>query len=898
MPRRLRIKFRGNFSLPLAPGAFTTSGKAVTLVPGFVAAESSERVQLGMSETGWLWASAGSRALFMEWGAPSTTNIPGGTWLDANGALNGPANRVTSPTLPIGATQCILDISTIPGDVYLKGIEPGSRWGAWTVTIDGVTKEAWWLAQSNEQTGVAMGAGASNLGSPFIVKNQSNGTLLTMTWTTPLNATRIITANHAIGPLIPTYPLPSSPGGSAPNIHELDMVDFATFTAFYSTGQSTGGSDFLTHSKGSFGIDPDNGVRYARFCIPGAVPGPSSKRGLAVWKELPPGLTECWFQYMTYMESSVWDGINPLEGIKFGFSPTEEVPWNGPDSHHFAWRPLHGGKSAANRDVFRFAELREMGNLSDTNTLKNVCWRANKWYLFDTYIKLNTIDSGTGLGNFDGEGRLYVNKNLVHNLTGIRWRNSQFAPGGHERNILAHYGNYFHGGNEYDPLADMFYRIARVRASTNEIAVPSELIAGFPTWRQGRTVGVVAEIAGTGGAGVIPVNAHALHWNGFAICDDGRIAGTAVGGHNGSTDTNGQNKSFMIDLSQNVPGPWVVVHEGTGAANSIDYLSIDAWYSGTKPYRAHYDADAGDVPIRPPCQTYDNLQYVPGQHCNDGHERIFNIGMRSPRSANGGVNSRRQVDGFRLTDFQWDEPEADTTPYPFVGNGTKWADIPPRNGFTTSNGNESLEPNCCRDPRNGKIYWAAVNSLFIFNPQVTTNQWSTGITANGVTGIYTHAGSGWNGQQEIGMLVDINRERLVLMDTKLIGGVLTPRLAYFPLAGGAIAFTNITGITQGTRSRLINFQCGFTHDRDNDLYHLLLSGSGSSSIDTWYEINPLTGAASVRYESAAGEGGPGRCMTSFAWNDALGGVVYARGGNTSALAEEKTILFLPTRATA
>jgi hypothetical protein len=906
MPRRLRIKFRGIFSLPLEKGTFTIAGKAADLRPGLVAPESSERVQLGIAETGWQWASKGHRGLNMEWTTP--TNTLGGTWLDSNGAQNGTAHFVTTPTIPIGAVSTVIDISNISGDLYCKGIEPGTRWGpTWTVQIDGVTADAFWLAQSNAGSGVAMGAGSSATTNPFIVKNPNRGTLLTLTWTVPLTATRTITCNLAAGPLIPLYPLPANPGGSAPNIYECDLVDFATLQACFNEGQSTGTSDFLTHSQGTFATDPNNGLKYARFCIPAINPltGLQNRRGIGMWKEMPAGLEEAYFQYCSYFESSVWDNLHPLDGVKFGGSPTEEVPWNGSNTHHFAWRPLHGGKSQANRDAFMLGELRESGNQADFSDIKNVCFRSNKWYLFDTYIKINTIDPVTGLGNFDGEGKMWINKNLVHSFTGFRWRNSQFAPDGHERQILAHYFNYFHGGDDFFPLGDMFYRIARLRASTAEIAVPPELTnaLSFPAWRVGLPVEQVTTIQDTSGAGVIPAMAHALHWNGLAITDDGLVVGTALGGHNsqGVGGTTGQNIAFGLDLSVDVPGPWTVLHAGTSSANSpvwdnsIPGGALADFYA-TRPYRAYYAADAGDVQIRPPCQSYDSLQYVRGAHCNDGQERIFNIMLKSPRGAAGGTHSRRQVDGFRLTDNRWDEPSLETVPFPFAGLGTKWGDIPPKAGSSSSNGNELGEPSCCRDRRNGKIYWASNLSCFIFNPQATSNHWTHGFTANGSTGIYTHAGSGWNGAIERGMLVDVNRERLVFMDqTGALPGV--PRIAYFPLAGGAIAFQAVTGMTAGARTNMLNLNCGFTHDLDNDRYLLLLSSAGASSIDYWWAINPQTGAATLLHQTPAGGGGPGRSCNSFQWVDALGGVVYAHGGNTAALAEEMPIKFLPTRST-
>jgi hypothetical protein len=891
MPRRLRIKFRGNFALQLEKGTFTTSGKAVALDYRQEAAEESERVQLGTAETGWQFASAALNGLEMEWTTP--TNTLGGVWLDALGVQNG-TNNIASTPVPVGSISAVIDISNIGGDVFLKGIEPGSFWGTWTVTIDGASANAFWLAQSNLRTGVAMGAGSGSTSNPFIVKNPNRGSLLLLQWTTQLTASRTITANLAAGPLIPEYPFPSNPGGSAPNIYECDMVDLATLQACFSTGESVMATDFLVYNKGSFGIDPDNGLRYARFCIPQGF-----RLGISWWKEMPPGLTEAWFQYTGSMEDSVWGGIHPQEACKTGGSPTEEVPWIGSGAHHWAWRPLHFGKSAANPNVFGFGELRESYNTVPQNFVKNACYRANRWYVFDTYIKLNTINQSTGLGNFDGEGRMYINKNLIHTVSNWRWRNSALDSQGNPRDIHAHYFNYYHGGDEFEPIADMFYRLGRIRASTQEIALPPEFVSSFPTWRQGLAVNQVATIAGTEGTGVIPVNSHALHWNGFAITDDGRVVGTALGGHNSSTDLNGQNKSFMIDLSVDDPGPWVEVHAGTSAANSPDWNSsepggaLNAYYTA-KPHRIHYDADAGDVPIRPPCQSYFALQYVKGAHCNDGQERILNIGLRNPR-ASLGIHSRRQVDGFRLTDFRWDEPEIDTTPYPFAGNGTKWADYPPRDGFSTNTNGVQI-PSICTDHRNGKIYYSSIYELLIMNPQATTNQWSYGIAANGNAGIYTHSGSGWAGSQGRGMVVDTIRERLVIVDPTGPNPGTGMRLAWFPLAGGQIQFITTSGITIGARSRFINFDCGFTHDRDNDLYWLLLGSDGASAIDYWYSINPLTGVATLVHQTAAGSGGPGRIMSSFKWIDALGGIVHAQGGNTAALAEEKPVQFLPTRS--
>jgi hypothetical protein len=906
MPRRLRIKFRGNFSLPLDKGTFTVTGQNVGLDPRFEIAESS-RIQLGSTETRWHWASKGHRGLEYEWLPDgSNTAAPGGMWLNSLGALNSASSPfVTTPTIPAGSVSVNIDVSSVGGDLYLKGIEPGARWGAWTVTLDGVTAEAWWIDPSTTLT-LPMGGGSSTTASPFYVKNQNNGTLLVLTWTTPTNAARTITVNHAIGPLIPEYPFGPNTG-SAPNIYDFEPTDMAALLAWGTAGNSTGVEDFGNTGPlgdaGTFGVDPDNGIKYARHRIP-----VGERSGISWWKEMPAGLTEAWFQYSAYIEESVWGGIHPDDACKFGAGPSEEVPWIQNESHDWSWRGHHGGKSQNNPHVFSLEEYREhSASLVTVSEVKNTAVRAGRWYVYDTYIKLNTINGG-GTGNSDGIGRMWINKNLIHEFTTCRWRNSAVAvQDGHLRDILAHWVNFYQGGTGEItlPVSDMWYRIGRIRASTTEIAIPPEFVTSsltFPTWRQGLTVGQIATISGTGGTGVIPKNAHGLHWNGFAVCDDGRVVVTASGGHNSTAEdeTNGQNKSCLIDLSLDAP-TWSVVHAGTGTAEAPDWNGGDlGGFYATKPYRAHYPASAGDVPIRPPCQTYYNLQYARGAHCNDGNERVLNIGLRSPRSSIGGPNSRRQVDGFKLGTFQWDLAEDDATVYPFVGNGTKWADIPPRNGQSSSSSSESNEPSTCRDYRNGKIYWGADSSIFIFNPAVSTNQWTTGITANGVTGIYNVTGSGWSTITGRGMLVDTVRDRLVIMAQI---GTTGARLEWFPLTGGTVQFITITGITAGLRvpNSFINKEPGFTHDLDNDRYLLLLSSSGATATDYWYSIaipaaGVTTTTATLLHTSAAGSGGPGRALSSFQFCDALGGVVYAQSGLTTSTAHTRPILFLPTRS--
>jgi hypothetical protein len=883
MPRRLRIKFRGLFSLPLEPGAFVTSGKAVGLVPFQDAPDVNPRVQLGKAETGWFWSSKGQRGLNSHWATP--TNIGGGTWLDANGTQNGSVN-IVSQSVAIGATSATLNVSSIGGDIYLKGIEPGSRWGAWTVTLDGldVTATSWWMSSSTT-TGISLGSGSSSITEPFIVKNQNNGSTLILTWTTPTNALRTITANQAIGPLIPDYPITTNTG-SAPNVYDFEPTSQAAMEAWCPpvNGTATGTSGIEGHAKGTYEVDATTGLKYLRCCVPAG-----SLTAISLFKQIEPEMSEGYFQYSIYLENSVWDGLNPAESVKLP-GPSQEMSWS--PSFEVSWRTHHGGKSAANPHVFSFEDYRYSGNNDGLppEVIFNQAFRANRWYTVEQYIKWNTHQVD-GTANSDGIARIWINDNLIYEHTAWKWSRDTFNPAYQTKRIIGYHVNIYAGGLFDAAIADMFYRIARLRCSTTKISLPPEFVSSWPSWRQGLTVGTISQISGTTPRPPVHFNSGPLHWNGFAIADDGRVFNTAAGGHNSDSSTDGQNKSCGIDLRDNAPA-WTLLHAGTSAANSPDWgvdasSPIDTLYAAN-PYRAHYVADTNDVRIRPPAQTYYGLHYVRGEHCNDGKERVFNVELNSPRSRLGGTNSRRQVDGFKIQEAMWDVPSVSSEPMPFAGSGTLWGDIPLK--ATTPAYNEAVEGVMCKDPRNGKIYRSNVYSMDVFNPLATSNHWTKLISGQS-GGIYTFSVLTWNGWREQAICVDTLRDRLFSIRPTGAAGTTGCRIEYFPINGGAMQFITVTGITLGLRTRVINFGNGLTHDLDNDRYVLLLSSAGVSSsvggTDSWWAVNPTTGVATFLFDYSPG--GFGRVQSSFGYVQPLGGIVASPHVDVP-------MLFLPTRA--
>jgi hypothetical protein len=884
----------------------------------------SSRVNLGSSETAWNWSSKGHRGLEAEWQYPATyeevtpVNTPGGTWLDQSGNLNG-TNYFYEASLAAGSTSLTLDISAVGGDIYITGIPPGSATGVWTVTIDGeplqITStnlidgvatfpDAFWISagsttgnfdlgpqtlrnQSPYTNPSGNGSGVTNSGIAIIIKNPNLGSSLAMSWTIGTTITRTVRMMRAIGPVIKEYPMGDPPVGAAePDIYDYEPTSIGDLEAFVPPERGT--IDFSSNSNGSFGIDPDNNLKYVRIRIP-----TTNRKGISWFKEITPERDEGYFQYCLYIEDSAYDGVHPNDAVKLP-GPSQEASWL-PNVWNWSWRLHHGGKSRNNPYVFSFENYRYYGTQTGgfgQSDLKNEFLRTGRWYLMDIYIKMNTHQPD-GTANEDGEGRAWINRNLVYEATDIGWLKDTFHPNYVNRRVMCMWYNIFMGGNNYFPVADMYYRMARLRASSQPIAIPPELVTSdFPAWRVPMTNGVLTTIPNTIPSPPASTTSAPVHWHMYAIGQTGRVYGGMGSGHNSDSTQKGLQSVrgvHSIDLREDEPH-WTTLHAGTSTTSNIpNYTEIQAWYD-SKPYRAHYPADPGGVPIRPPYQAYYGMYEALGANCNDGNDRLFFVEMKSPRGAVGGANSRRQVDGFNLAINEWDNPIDDTVVYPYTGVGTQWGDIPVKNG------NEFPEPAGCWDRRTGKFYRGAGYNLDIFDPFQPSNHWTSGITTPQSNGLFTFSGAQWNGYQGRGMCIDTLRDRIVTIQST---SATECRIEWFPLAGGALSFINVSGIVNSPQAgprvvsggveNVINFGNGLAYDEDNDRYVILLSPPLSNGRDEWYGVHPTTGVATLIATMEPGSWG--RIQGAFGYVADLGCIISIPYATSN-------IVVLPTRQSA
>ena len=195
--------------------------------------------------------------------------------------------------------------------------------------------------------------------------------------------------------------------------------------------------------------------------------------------------------------------------------------------------------------------------------------KPDRWYCLEMRMVMNTP------GVADGYLGMWVNGHLVKETTNEHYVNDPDSA------LTTFHAVIFHGGL-IEPKGLMHYRIAKLACSTSYIGVPQELIAlsNWPTWRQGRTLGVPFEITNTSSMYPLPaqqvlpsdmvatggpITSYTIgghrndinDWSGFAW-DGTAFYGVAEGGH----EDQWSNKAFKVNLNVNAP-QFVILNPGT-----------------------------------------------------------------------------------------------------------------------------------------------------------------------------------------------------------------------------------------------------------------------------------------------------------------------------------------------
>jgi hypothetical protein len=855
----------------------------------------SSRVQLGQVETSY---SRASTELRIEW------EVAGGTWLDLNNTLNGTEHRVTG-TIPVGATSAVFNIGGIDGDLFMKGLPPGSATPGLAGSIDGVAVEGWWIGSGSADP-LPLGSFSSSTTSPAFYKNRALGSTLTLTWTNPQTTSRSITINKAVGPVIPTYER-DTVERLAPTLYDIEPDSFATLDAFFEDG---------THyfidpwRQVSYGVE-SNGLKYVRLAIPdGGNLGANGRKSLIPYGNL----TEVYLQYSMLIESSAWDNINE-NGIKLP-GPTDSLTGIGP-SDELSWRSWHGPKSQNNRDVWGFSDYRYSASagpgfapIAHTNALV----RGNEWFTITQRIKLNTFD-GAGDPVADGVAQEWVNDELIINDTAFIWRAKPTTF------VRQWHFNIFHGGTAIT-LGPMFYRIARFRASTSMIGCPAELRtdtpAAFPEWRRDKEAFVSFDIENTSASSLNVAGYGTNAWNGCAVSDDGRLFAACNGGHASDQAEPGiGNPTLECDLTGDGPS-WVKIHEGTppsrrslalgdgevayrdgpygsgtAGANIIGFNAsrlIHGTASGGG--RVHYPGgeatDTTAVPVPANRHSYYSSIWMPADDMHDGRERVMLMQAMALRGPNGGTSAPLQTDGFKIADRAWDHPGNYLTPPP--GDGF-WSDC--TSGRITNSSNLTT---FARDSRTGFVYCGGTGSvgtaLAIFSAKTPGGAWYNNpsqLPAPHTGTTWTNSSNpGWNSH---GAFIDETRDRWVCIKNRVSGQPLL-EVRYFPLNGGAMVRINISDNFQHV---LGSSHPGITHCLDDDKYWFCIINVGVNNPtghDQYWRIDPVTGAAELM-EQLTTSTPKGPC-NGFKYIEPLGGIVHFRNIGGGAVAAQN-LRFIPTR---
>lgn len=366
---------------------------------------------------------------------------PEGDWIDANGIVHGPA-----PTIQASGSTATLDISSIPAELVIQGINAVS-----SITIDGQPADAYWTAAGS-------GGGfrlPSSAGHPVIVMNVGGKS---MTVTGNAKGTWRVDPLYLLP--VPDYPV----AGTRTDPDILSVACSSEAVMFAATKGAAQPSPFIpgAHEFGSF-----NGMNYLRCCSDAAGDG----RVLGAVYPFGP-VDEAYCGYALYIEDDVWDAVNDL-GIKLsGFSMRGTDPrdaaqaWSeGEQSGYYS-----GKKQPLNRGVFGLDHYTRDGNTGSGAITETPTARAllvpGRWYWLERRVKMNTP------GVADGIEQEWINGNLICDQRRLwRW--------GADMQIWSFHLQLYHGGvNRW--IGPAHYRVAQIELSSKPIGVPNVLRAATP----------------------------------------------------------------------------------------------------------------------------------------------------------------------------------------------------------------------------------------------------------------------------------------------------------------------------------------------------------------------------------------------------------------------------------
>ena len=352
----------------------------------------------------------------------------GGDWLDKNGTYNGPTPTISQK---ISANPMSIDISSIDGDLLLQGIQ-----GWDSATIDGKAAQGFWT----DPTSNSPQALPARYWRPSMILNPTRGKMLALTTSYVGQTVRI---DEVYGPGIPVLPMVNA-GAATPNVKTLTPTTEAAVNAAAGGAGNVAQPWAYDTSVGSI-----NGLPYLRFAIT-----PSNQRGIS-WFLYHTPLQEVYGRYCIFIEDDVALGMTEL-GVKLpGLSGTE-----------VSWRMEHGAIAPNNPNVYAAVDYRyaaDTGSGYGQITSFNQMFRAGRWYVIEQYAKNNTFTNGAA--NSDGQGKVWINGNLVWTGSGLKWN----AKPASTFNFL--HVNVYHGGLGF-PTQNIHYRIAGIGISTSYMGPP------------------------------------------------------------------------------------------------------------------------------------------------------------------------------------------------------------------------------------------------------------------------------------------------------------------------------------------------------------------------------------------------------------------------------------------
>lgn len=822
MPRRLRVKFPYTTypNLVAAPGAFAYAGNPATLRKTAVDAQpatGSRRVNPSTTSTR-LHVSA---LMFRKW------DRYGGDYMGADGTRNSGTHHVTSqngssgtwlvvPTSS-GMTSMVgkmleenngilLDQVTAFTPTYYHGMNEANPPKLTIVTTDGTfTPTLLWTRSLS---------GATGLREPGIIKyDVSSVTGTVVSAQLELYAGNVYSLNKQIclDPLDPPYveefPFVQIDGAQPPDIHSITFL--SRDSIFEPTGPldpqlASGGLAEYTYNP-VYTTDAKYNVPYLRC---GFIQNGDPRS--VTWRYHPETTQlELYHRFCNYFPSEAWDGLGE-QGTKLSGSDQEdgigtlwgyilEITGTAYDKVTKDWANpyLYG--------LYSYHKLAGQNQfVTDASYSNGGCWcvvECNRWYVFELYIRVNSAPTES-----DGEVKVWVNGNLVHNRTGMLFTTRTGVDAAYIREPTY---QIYEGGTS-KPRLTHWVGLAECALSTKQIGVPHYFLTPpTPQWRQSKTKDVLYTLSGTAPRTQVVANSLNVGYGAgtwfYAVTDaytgmataDNAVYLLANGGHN---DGNGTNPVLKLDFTQDSP-TWSVVNASspssaipTQSANTTarhthwnDGPTVDGWDG--KPAAAH---------------TYYVSQWVPS------HNKVLRVG--GPAIYAGTTFNSTYVDAFDVVGHTWSAkgtyPNIPTFGSPYVALVT-------------------------RDPRNDDIYWANGGVSYRWKADVgPVGQWES-VTLQSQNDAFSPC------------IVDPVRNRLVtIRNITLTHWDIGDRSNGIP-GDGARTQVTLSGIANVTQ------EAALVYDPDNDRYLVLnyLEASVGGGVTELYSIDPVSMAVTLMHSS-------------------------------------------------